>query len=145
MKKLLILLTLCILLSTVSSEGNGITDMIFSSPKYEKEIIVKPLLLNKSDVISLLSGKEINVNSHNFKTEIYDIYLVARIRNTGNKAAWGTLEFNVNGREVKIHVTGLPTNMDKYVDFIVPVDIIPPRSTDKPLDISVIWERLYSK
>jgi hypothetical protein len=119
--------------------------MLFSTSSYQKYIIVEPLLLNKTDVTKLLNGYDINNHSQSFKNEIYDIYLVARIKNIGNKGAWGILVCNIEGREVKIHVTGLPGNMDKYLDFFIPVDIVPLRPMDKALTIEVKWEKLYSK
>jgi len=134
-----------LLLLLTPMEGLTMTNIFFSHPDCQKEIIVKPLLLNKSDVIKLLNGEELTTNSEIFKNDINDINLVARVKNTGNKGAWGILVCSLEGRDVKISITGLPSNGTQYVNFIIPVDILPPSLTKRALSIEVKWEKLYCK
>lgn len=133
-----------------------LTNMLFSTPKYQKEILIEPLLLNKADVIKLLiGGLEKGVShSHAFNQ---DVNLVVRLKNTGNKGAWGTLVCHVEGyREVPVQVLHLTPNMREFVNFVIPLSgmitlvispsgMITPLSGDNPLTIETKWRNLYSK
>ena len=146
MKKKIIFLCLFAGLSFLLPEGSSMANIFFSTSKYQTEIIVEPLLLNKVDVIGLLSGviEEGMSHSHAFNN---DANLVVRLKNTGNKGAWGTLVCNVEGyRDIQIHVPHLTPNMKEFVNFVIPLcGMITPRSMDKPPTIEIKWEKLYSK
>jgi len=133
-------------MSLLILEGSSMANMFFSTFEYQKEIIVEPLLLNKADVIILLSSdmeKHVS-HSHTFNN---DVNLVVRLKNTGNKGAWGTLACNVEGyKDVQIYVPHLTPNMREFVTFVIPLSgMITPRSMDKAPTIEIKWEKLYSK
>jgi hypothetical protein len=146
MKKKMIFFCLFTWLSFLLLEGSSMANMFFSTSKYQEEIVVEPLLLNKDDVIHLLSGRieEDFSHSHLFNN---GVNLVVRLRNTGNKGKWGTLVCNVEGYgDVQIYVPHLTPNMKEFVNFVIPLSgMVTTRSTGKPPALEVKWEKLYSK
>ncbi|MBV5334530.1 MAG: hypothetical protein JZU49_01835 [Sulfuricurvum sp.] len=153
-----IVLSLIIWILLTPMEGlamaNIIENIVFSSPDYQKEIIVKPLFLNKSDVIKLLNGEELATNSKIFKNDMYDFYLATCIKNIGNKGAWGTLICNVEGYgDVQIYIKHLTPNMQEFIYFVTPLSgmvMLRPIGKshiimDKSPTIKIEWETLQSK
>lgn len=121
-------------------------NMFFSSSKYQSEILVEPLLLNKDDVIHLLRG---DFTDKTNSSQAFDngVNLVVRLKNIGNKGAWGTLTCNVEGySEVQIYVPHLTPNMKDFVTFVIPLSgMIAPRSAERPPSLEIKWEKLSSK
>lgn len=146
MKVKTILLCLIVWLLFNSMEGTSMANIFFSTSEYQKEIIVDPLLLNKEDVIGLFSGgtgKKMS-DSHSFNK---DAHLVVRLKNTGNKGAWGVLLCNIEGYgDVQVYIPHLTPNMQEFVNFVIPLSgMITPRPMEKSPTIEVKWEKLNSK
>jgi hypothetical protein len=131
-----------IVLSTFSAAFGNI---MFSDKKYQNKIETRSFLLDKDKVCSMFAANKAEQLPYSrLKSE--HLYLAVRIKNIGNKAAWGELSCKIDGRVItSLAVPILPANMDEYYNFVIPIGgVILSKMTDYP-QISTKWIKIKSK
>ena len=123
----------------------GWENWIFSNKKYSNNIIVETYLVNEKQISDLFLGKSIKQPTYEKLAE-KNLYLVARLKNTGRRTAWGELACEVAGsKKYSISVTPLGPISEKFDNYVIPVPgIVFGKKNDLPYN-SVAWEKLFTK
>ena len=152
--KIILFIILLFLVSfTQIATAGFIEKLIFSNKSYAKHIDTEGYILTNRKIIEILKGKipsEINLDSYgnikNAKKQGEEIYLFVRIRNNGNKAAWGELEGKFSSRKATIIINFIHMG-SKWNHYIIPLDamIWPNKEDNKIPNVNFSWNSLYAK
>ena len=118
--------------------------LMFSNKEYQKNLIIEPYIMKEEQLCGLFE-KNITNQLNNEELLNEQLYLVLCIRNIGDHAAWGELQFVVNNQSrIKINVPHISRNK-KIHKFVVHysggVDI---EKKEAP-EIKYQWEKLFTK
>lgn len=96
------------------------------NPSYASQVQVETYLMSKQNLIDLFEGKPPNPDTSPFPKNKYlsdyyedpfnpRYYLVFRLKNQGDKTAWGSLDLFVEGeKDRRIDIPPLPPNMTDF-------------------------------
>jgi hypothetical protein len=123
-------------------------DFIFSNKDYERNLAVQAVVAPKEQLNELIQNTNINVDGIKQKTYKVigkDSYIFVRVRNTANKAVWGTLSIRIENRKpVEIEIPFIGANHPEWCHFIIYDGGIIGKEKETP-KVVVRWESLYAK
>lgn len=122
--------------------------MLFSDKAYAKQIEVKVYILTHGQAADLLanpSKEPVQLLSSEL-SKFSKFYLVVRVRNLGNKHAWGTLACSVPciWEPVKIPIISLYEDFSNYLICIDGTSVAMSYENFIP-KLSFEWDQLYTK
>lgn len=126
--------------------------VLFSNKRYAKNIEVKTYVLTQDQVADLFKypdkePEQLQVKVF-YKVEIVQKprYFVVRVKNLGNRHAWGTLSCKVRciHKPFKIPIISIGAQFCNYIICIEGVAISEAKNSPYP-DMSYKWSELYTK
>ena len=123
-------------------------NLFYSDKDYANQIEVQTFILTPSQAATLLanpSEKPIQLIGNDL-SQSRKIYLVTRVRNLGNKHAWGVLDCTVpaiNG-PVKIPIASIQKQFCAYLICIDRTLVALSHEMFAP-EVTFIWDQLYTK
>ena len=121
--------------------------LYFSNRSYSKSITLLPYLVDSSHVALVFQNTLGDFNQPKIsELDKTDLYLLIRLKNNGNRVAWGALKCSINGREFNdVTIFPLSANMDNKINYVVPLGgAILPNLGDYP-SIKLSWSKLLAK
>lgn len=133
--------------SYVKADLHPLTKLYLSNKGYAKSIEVKTYLVTKDQIPLLFTtGKIVQKLNKDFH-EAEDIFLVVRMKNNGNRYAFGTLKCNVPNCDIPIVITvAFPHFGDDcaYHDWVIPLGSLFIFWEGKYTKITCSWDELYT-
>lgn len=135
-----------LLLISVEARAD-IMEFIFLNKKYKENIKVEVYLITEDEICSLVKSDSLEkINQKSYKElDKKRVYLFVRLKNQGNRGAWGLLNCPIREGGFKINIPFMMANMDKWNCYLISLSgFIWPRDNSIP-EITTKWERLYTK
>ena len=152
MKNYTKILSLLTLLFCLSLEKANALDIIFSNKNYSENLIVQSRLASKEKLNVLFNDNNEDLSTIYSETvpELSSkrTYIFVRIKNIGNKAAWGTLSCQVVTRgSLNFDIPILGPNTAQWNHYVLANNglIFPSHLSGKVPAITCTWNNLFTK
>ncbi|KPK35994.1 MAG: hypothetical protein AMK70_03980 [Nitrospira bacterium SG8_35_1] len=142
-------INICLLLYSEISYASG---LLFSNKSYSKNIIIQALIVSKESVLQLMEYERESLqavkpdSSKDLSDKGNDKYLFVRIKNQGDKLAWGRLSYELktlSSQEFDVPGLGPNSGWHYYIISLKSVYLNP--TSDSVPQVTIVWEKLYTK
>lgn len=123
--------------------------VLFSNKRYAKNIEVKTYVLTQEQMVDLFKYPDrepVQLPAEKFNKIGLQQYFVVRVKNLGNRTAWGTLSCKVPGLH-RYTLIKIPCIRKYYCDYVICISDFYISSAKDSIypDMSYKWSELYTK